>query len=568
MAPELHRRLRELFEEAILLPQEQRQAFLETQCRDNPELLQTATRLVAAHAESRQFLSRGSDGKRYGRYVVVRELGRGSMAIVYEAEDPAIGRKVALKVLRVEQLDGAKLQFLTDRMFREAQSGGMLSHPGIVTVFDVGQQGDETFIAMELVEGQTLQDLLETNPALEWKRAADILRQSAASLDYAHQRGVVHRDIKPANIMIDRNLIVKVADFGVAKINAEQTKTATGFAFGTPAYMSPEQIQMRKLDGRSDQFALAVVAYQMCTGRTPFHADSIASLAHQIVYDEPAAASQVNPQLSKAVDSALRRGLAKEPEKRYESCADMVRALDSAMIQTPAAPRRTYTWRWVGICVAAVLLAGGGIAYRALAPRPRSGETRPQAVVAPVAAPPAASVAAPAPAPPAVPSPAKPKPADPVQRRTDLYAQGIAALASKNNEKAIGLLEQAAKLGDVNAMLELGEHYFSLVPPDEKARDWFLNAAATGNTTAMSFLGTMYEYGYGVRKNPDVAISWYNKAIDGHDTQAMYDLAAMYLDGGLIHRNAAKAKELLSAAAQLGNINAKVRLALLENTGK
>jgi tRNA A-37 threonylcarbamoyl transferase component Bud32 len=571
MAPELHRRLRELFEQAILLPEEQQQAFLEAQCKDKPELLATAARLVAAHAESRQFLSRGSNGKRYGRYLVVRELGRGSMAIVYEADDPAIGRKVALKVLRIESLDDAKLQFLKERMFREAQSGGMLSHPGIVTVFDVGQHGDETFIAMELVEGQTLHELLEANSSPDWKKAVAILRQCAAALDYAHQRGVVHRDIKPANIMIDRHDTVKIADFGVAKINAPQLKTVTGFVFGTPAYMSPEQIQMRKLDGRSDQFALAVVAYQMCTGAAPFRADSIASLAHQIVYEEPAPASLVNPRLSKAVDSALRRGLAKDPAQRYRSCAEMAGALDLAMNQAPAAPRRTKPLYWIGAGVAVLLLAGGVIAYRSGMPALHSGASHPPVAATPVAERPAAATSVPAQGStqPAIPPPAKPEPGDSVQRRKEVYAEAVAARNSGQVQKAATLFEQAARLGEVKAMLDLGEFLAEGDHPDyANARLWFQRAADNGNTSAMVHLGAMYQWAIGVTEDAGRAVYWYNRGVQGHNAQAMYNLGGMYLDGRRMPLDVAKAKELFRGAAALGDVNAKARLAALEHPGK
>jgi len=338
MSPELHQRVRKLFEDALEQPEAQRTAFLDSACGAQPEVRQAVERLLAAHRSSGAFLTeeKGSE-RRLGRYVVTRELGRGSMGVVFEGLDPLIGRHVAVKVIRIESATDGSQVAIRDQFFREAHSAGRLLHPGIVVIFDVGQQGDAAFIAMELVEGPSLQELLSANPRPPVADTLEILRQAAAALDYAHENGIVHRDIKPANIMLHKGHTVKIADFGVAKINTLQNLTATGLILGTPTYMSPEQLEMQPLDGRSDQFSLAVVAYEMCTGSRPFEAPSLAPLTHLIVYGDRPSARHINPALSEAADAVLRKGLAKLPAGRYQSCSEFVTALASALREASAA---------------------------------------------------------------------------------------------------------------------------------------------------------------------------------------------------------------------------------------
>src|ERR1044072_7097081 len=194
---------------------------------------------------------------RIGRYKIVRELGRGAMGVVYHAIDPNIGRPVAIKTI---QLGGSRKpeeqERLRERLFREARSAGILSHPGIVTIYDVEQQGDLAYIAMEFVDGPTLDQVLSESNAIPQAKLLSILSQAAVALDYAHQKGIVHRDIKPANIMIARDGAVKITDFGIAKIASADQLTMTGAIVGTPHYMSPEQVQGHPVDGRTDQFSL------------------------------------------------------------------------------------------------------------------------------------------------------------------------------------------------------------------------------------------------------------------------------------------------------------------------
>src|SRR5580692_7060998 len=245
MSPELHGRVRSLFDQALDRPEAERLSFVQSACTGDPEVLQAVVRLLEAHGSADSFLEDDTRPARHiGRYLVTGELGRGAMGIVYEAIDPLIGRKVAVKVIHLQAFaDAGEARFLRDRLFREARSAGALSHPGIVVVFDVGQEGDLAFIAMERVEGVSLYQVLASGRKIPRAEAFDILRQAASALDYAHRNGVVHRDIKPANIMLDKGVTVKIADFGIAKITSTEHHTVTGMVMGTPSYMSPEQIE-------------------------------------------------------------------------------------------------------------------------------------------------------------------------------------------------------------------------------------------------------------------------------------------------------------------------------------
>ncbi len=267
-----------------------------------------------------------------GRYQILSELGRGAMGVVYRALDPAINRPVAIKTIRLSELSSdTERERLRERLFREAQSAGILSHPGIVTVYDVGEEGDVTYIAMEFVNGSSLEKILlrEQPPAPATILA--ILQQTAAALDYAHKKGIVHRDIKPANIMLDEDGVAKVTDFGVAKITQSQQMTQAGVVLGTPNYMSPEQVAGKPVDGKADQFSLAVAAYETLTGEKPFAADQLTTVFYKIMSEDPPPAQRLNQSLGFAVGMVLGRALAKDPAKRYPSCTEFVNALDAAL---------------------------------------------------------------------------------------------------------------------------------------------------------------------------------------------------------------------------------------------
>jgi serine/threonine protein kinase len=270
---------------------------------------------------------------RIGGYEILGELGRGAMGVVYHARDKAIGRSVAIKVIRVDAgtslHEGAQLR---QRLIREASVAGNISHPGIVTVYQLGEEGENVFVVMEFVEGASLEYLLTNNPSLDRAWALDILAQIAVALDCAHKSNVVHRDIKPANILVRSDGRVKIADFGIAKLNAEATggMTGTGVSIGSPAYMSPEQIRATQIDGRSDQFALGTIAFQMLAGRMPFKGSTAHTLMYQIVTADPFEPLPGDIPLSPKVRAVLARALAKNPHDRFPDCASFIQELTVA----------------------------------------------------------------------------------------------------------------------------------------------------------------------------------------------------------------------------------------------
>jgi serine/threonine-protein kinase len=268
---------------------------------------------------------------RIGRYKIVRELGRGAMGVVYHAIDPNIGRPVAIKTIQFgAERNPGEQERLRERLFREARSAGILSHPSIVTIYDVDQQDDLAFIAMEFVDGPTLDQILSAPRAIDPERMFRLLMQTAGGLDYAHQKGIVHRDIKPANIMIAADGTAKITDFGIAKITTSEQLTMTGSIVGTPHYMSPEQVQGEPVDGQSDQFSLAVIAYEMLTGEKPYAGEHLTTVVYKIVAEEPRPPHKLNPSLGGPIEEVLYKGLAKKPDQRYATCREFVVRLEKA----------------------------------------------------------------------------------------------------------------------------------------------------------------------------------------------------------------------------------------------
>src|SRR6266550_8451764 len=247
-----------------------------------------------------------------GRYRILGELGRGAMGGVFRALDPSIGREVAIKTIRLSEFTNADQRAKQrERLFREARSAGILSHPGIVTIYDMAEQDGMAYIAMEFVPGSTLEQILSLKEPLEPERLFSILRQTAAALDYAHRKGIVHRDIKPANIIVNEAGVAKIADFGIAKISTAEQLTQAGLIVGTPNYMAPEQVQGKPDDGFADQYSLAVMAYEMLTGDKPFVAEHLTTLIYQIVCEPPPPAQRLNPTLGPRIEAVLQKGLSK-----------------------------------------------------------------------------------------------------------------------------------------------------------------------------------------------------------------------------------------------------------------
>jgi serine/threonine-protein kinase len=262
-----------------------------------------------------------------GRYEIIEELGRGAMGIVYKAHDPLIERAVAIKAINLEPLSAKEKGEFEKRFYQEAKAAGHLNHPNIVTIYDLGKSGDMAYIAMELMQGRELQDIIDKVSRLSIEDALDIAIQVASGLAYAHQHGIIHRDIKPTNIMVLGNNHAKIADFGIAKMPTALAQTRTGLVIGSPLYMSPEQIESKPVDARSDIFSLGIVLYQMLTGRLPFMGETPSSVMFQIVHHVPDKPSDINPQVTEALDAIVFKCLAKSAEDRYKNATELAENL-------------------------------------------------------------------------------------------------------------------------------------------------------------------------------------------------------------------------------------------------
>lgn len=266
-----------------------------------------------------------------GRYEIERELGRGAMGVVYLGLDPKIARRVAIKTLSYREFDNEQLVRIKERFFREAEAAGRLAHPNIVTVFDVGEENDLAFIAMDYIDGKSLDRCATEGTLLEIEEVYRIVAAVADALDYAHQQNIVHRDIKPGNIMYDQSSgQTKVADFGIARI-VDDSNTKTGDMLGSPVYMSPEQLKGNKVSGSSDIYSLGVTLYQLLSGALPFTGDNIANLAYQILNKKYTPIREIRPDLSAGVVRIVNKAMQREPSKRYQQASDMADALRSLL---------------------------------------------------------------------------------------------------------------------------------------------------------------------------------------------------------------------------------------------
>ncbi len=275
--------------------------------------------------------SNGRPPTTLGRYKVLKELGRGAMGVVYLGKDPTIQRFVAIKTMHLDQIDdAAKFEEVRNRFFREAESTGRLSHPNIVTIYDAGEEHELGFIAMELLEGTTLKEWSRKPNLLPLDQLLPLIATVADALDYAHQQGVVHRDIKPANIMLTKERVVKVMDFGIAKM-ASSSKTQTDLVLGTPSYMSPEQLAGKKVDGRSDIFSLGVVLFELLAGRPPFTADNVSALLFAIASSPHPILSTLRPDVPVSVQEAVNRALHKDPVLRHRRAGEFAEELRSCL---------------------------------------------------------------------------------------------------------------------------------------------------------------------------------------------------------------------------------------------
>lgn len=263
-----------------------------------------------------------------GKFEIRRELAKGAMGVVYEGYDPMIDRVVALKTILPENLHGGDAGELLARFRREAQAAGRLTHPNIVGIYDFGEEGGTHFIAMEFVKGRSLQDMLERDERFAVPDVVRIMSQLLEALDYSHRNGVVHRDIKPSNIIILPDGTVKIADFGIARIESSNL-TQAGLLIGTPNYMSPEQFRGQTVDGRSDLFSAGVILYQLLTGERPF-TGSVTTVMQKVLQEEPLPPSGLNEQVPRAFDEVMQRALAKRPDERYQTAREFADAIRRA----------------------------------------------------------------------------------------------------------------------------------------------------------------------------------------------------------------------------------------------
>ncbi len=267
--------------------------------------------------------------ERFGRYEILTELGRGAMGVVYKARDPKINRLVAVKTISLAGQPAEEELDYRERFVREAEAAGRLSHPGIVTIFDVGEEPETRapYIVMEFVGGESLDRLLlRNNHKLPVDAALRLTLELAEALDCAHGQGVVHRDLKPANILLTEDGHAKIADFGVAKLNLAN-QTLGGRVLGTPAYMSPEQLNGEAVDGRSDLFSLGVILYTVLTGYKPFQGNSALTVSFKVVNRDPIPATLLDTELPPGLDYIIARAMAKDPAERYQRGVEMVQDL-------------------------------------------------------------------------------------------------------------------------------------------------------------------------------------------------------------------------------------------------
>ena len=264
--------------------------------------------------------------RQLGRYEIIAELGQGAMGVVYQATDPLIDRGVAIKTINLGLALDEKEEY-EGRFYQEAKAAGRLSHPNIVTIYDVGKSGDVAYIAMEFLQGRELRDILDDAQALSVDRVLDIVCQVALGLAYAHEHGIVHRDIKPSNIIVDKDGNVKITDFGIARMESSSVRTQTGMILGSPKYMSPEQVMGKPIDRRSDIFSLGVMLFEMLTGKPPFAGDNVNAIMYQTLNSVPPSPGSINAAVPAMLNFIVAKALAKAVDDRYQNARDLAEDL-------------------------------------------------------------------------------------------------------------------------------------------------------------------------------------------------------------------------------------------------
>ena len=290
--------------------------------------LDSTMTLTLSRSETPLMMDDTSTKPTFGRYEVLRELGHGSMGTVYLGRDPKINREVAIKTLEYSEVEPGELADVKARFFREAEAVGKFSHPNIVSIYDVGEEHDMAYIAMELLNGADLTHHCKPENLLPIRRALAIIADVTVALEYAHRQGVVHRDIKPANIMLLEDDRVKVTDFGIARV-IDASQTQTGIILGTPSYMSPEQIAGKDLDGRSDLFSLGIVFYEMLTGTKPFKGETITATMYAITHNAHVPVSEIVPGIPACCEALVNKLLSKGVSKRFNNATQVSKAIEN-----------------------------------------------------------------------------------------------------------------------------------------------------------------------------------------------------------------------------------------------
>jgi serine/threonine protein kinase len=523
-----------------------------------------------------------------GQYEIRDLLGEGGIGQVHAAFDTVLQREVAMKSLRPELLSDANF---VDRFRAEATSLARLNHPNITTLYSLIPDGKNLYMVMELVRGHTLDDILaKRNAPLDLRESLAIISQAADGLAYAHSMGVIHRDIKPSNLMVAENGVLKIMDFGIARVRGTQRLTRSGSIVGTLAYMAPEQLRGEEGDEACDLYSLAIVLYEMLTGTPPFSATSEYDLMQAQINQKPDRLIPRVPGLDSRIESAILRALAKKPDQRFASTRAFSDALgasamrmdapkilhnDTRLIETPAnpiqiaPPRRSVLDRLPNVPglapeLRAAVYGGGAAAVVALAVIAalsfHSSSPPPAVVIAkPIVTPPPIVPPTPLPktppAPIVTPPPSPPSPTD------------AAALSGP-----LADVVAAANRGDPAAQNQLGVKYAQgedgLTRDDTKALEWYRKAANQGLPKAQTNLGDMYFFGRGgLTQSYLDALSWYLKASQQDWPDAQYRLGYMYEKGLGTDKDPAKALQLYRSAAEHGYAEAQNLIGILYATG-